>query len=328
MNRVFLRGAGFSAAAHMSREIRHGYGHDPASRPYKDVEGPFAFHLRRLRREGMCSLTQRALAQVAHVSRSFVEDLETTTKLQNSIEALIRVALAVGHPVEALLSPEKLSALREEISRRRAELDGGGTSGSKAAVVPQDSEFSLAVAYRSPFLITALSDGKTVLEIRASRAWGSTSDQRLAWLIEREAKTYGVREVIVEPDRKTAGYVASLSLRYRTITFKNAKRYVAGTGDGPPPPNKTFFKSLVEAHPELAKYVKVLPTGTIAASERWRTVRLVVATLSLAAAAAKVSPRRPRANRASSSGRATPGQPPVTAPTDPLESSSSASSLY
>jgi len=320
--------SGFSAAAPMSREIRHGYGYDPASRPYKDVEGPFAFHLRRLRRDGMCSLTQRSLAQVAHVSRSFVEDLETTTRLQNSIEALIRVALAIGQPVEALLSPERLRALREEIARRRSAFSGGDASRDKTAAAPHESELSLAVAYRAPFLITALSDGKTVLEIRACRAWGSTSDQRLAWLIEREAKTYRVREVIVEPDGKTAGYVASLSLRYRTITFKNAKRYVAGTGDGPPPPNRTFFKFLVDAHPELAKYVKVLPTGTIAASERWRTVRLVVATLSLAAAAAKVPPRRRRANRAPSPGRATPEQPPATAPTDPLEPSSSAPSLY
>lgn len=99
---VLFARAGFSAAVHMSREIRHGYGHDPGSRPYKDVEGPFAFHLRRLRREGMCSLTQRSLAQVAHVSRSFVEDLETATKMQGSVEAIIRVAIAVGHPVEAL----------------------------------------------------------------------------------------------------------------------------------------------------------------------------------------------------------------------------------
>ena len=269
----------------MSREIRHGYGHDPRSRPYKDVDGPFVFHLRRLRREGMSSLTQRALAEIAHVSRSFVEDLETTTRLQYSVEALLRVAIAIGHPVEALLSPEKLRALREEIVRRRAAL-GGGSAVKGETAAPETPGLSLGVAYRAPFLITALSDGKTVLEIRASRVWNATSDQRLAWLIGREAKTYGVREVIVEPDRKTAGYVSSLSIPYRTITFRNAKRYVAGTGDGLPPPNPVFFKTLVGVHPELAQYVKVLPTGAIAASEKWRTVRLVVATLALAAPAA------------------------------------------
>ncbi|MGH7437664.1 MAG: hypothetical protein ACRENE_18455, partial [Polyangiaceae bacterium] len=83
-------------------------------------------------------------------------------------------------------------------------------------------------------------------------------------------------------------YVRSLGLRYRTVTFDRAKVHVAGTGAAAAPANKPFFHALVAKHPELARYVRVLPTGRVAMSERWRTARLTVATIALAAPVATV----------------------------------------
>jgi hypothetical protein len=52
-----------------------------------------------------------------------------------------------------------------------------------------------------------------------------------------------------------------------------------------------FFQTLLARHPEFSRYVKVLPaTGRVAVSERWRTSRLIVATLALAASIATPPP--------------------------------------
>ena len=270
-----------------SREIRHGHGHDLRSRPFSDIEGSFAYHLRRYRQwYGKHGISQRALAMIAHVSRHFVENLEAGPHLQGSVEALLRVAIAVRHPIEDLVSPERLRALRDDVERRRKLLGG-------AAELPGDAPahkapaYNLAVAYRSPHLIMALSDGKTILEIRQYRLPAVKTFFRMRWLIGREAKSYDVREIIVEDDTKTSDYVFSLGLPHRTLAFRRAKQFVAGTGDGEPPPNRKFFHALVETHPELRRYVRILPgTGRVAMSERWRTARLTVATLALAAAVA------------------------------------------
>lgn len=286
-----------------ARELRHGHGHDPLSRPFSEIEGSFAYHLRRLRQwYGKSGISQRALAMLAHVSRDFIEDLEAGTRLQGSVEALLRVSIALRHPIEDLVSPERMRALRDEIERRRRLLGG-------AAELPADPEphtttgYSLAVAYRSPHLIMAISDGKTVLEIRQYRLPAVKTFFRLRWLIEREAKAYDVREIIVEDDTKTSDYVYSLGLPYRALTFRRAKQFIAGTGDSEPPTNKPFFHALVAKHPELGRYVRVLPaTGRVAVSERWRTARLTVATLALAAAAA-TAPTPPSVVTGDPSGR-------------------------
>lgn len=275
-----------------SRELRHGHGHDVRSRPFSEIEGSFAYHLRRYRQwYGKHGISQRALAMIAHVSRHFIENLESGTHLQGSVEALLRVAIAVRHPIEDLVSPERMRAIRADVERRRKLLGGD-------AALPDDAKphaapaYSLAVAYRSPHLIMALSDGRTVLEIRQYRSVKTFF--RLRWLIEREAKAYDVREIIVEADTKTSDYVYSLGLPHRVIAFRRAKQYVAGTGDAPPPSDKPFFHALVAKHPELGRYVRVLPaTGRVAVSERWRTARLTVATLALAAPVA-VAPKPPR----------------------------------
>lgn len=269
------------------REVRHGYGHDVHSRPHSEIEGSFAYHLRRFRQwYGKHGISQRALAMIAHVSRHFVEDLEAASKLQGSVEPLVRVAIALRRPIEDLIDPERYRALREEIEHRR-KLLGGDAALEDGDAAGKPPELNLAVTYRSPHLIMALSDGKTVLELRQYRVSATMTMFRIRWLIEREAKSYGVRDVIVEADTKTSDYVYTLGIQHRTLTFRQAKQHVAHSEGKTPPSNKVFFHALVAKHPELGRYVTVLPaTGRVALSERWRTVRLTVATLALAASAA------------------------------------------
>lgn len=273
-------------------EIRHGHGHDPLSRPLVEIDGSFAYHLRRYRqRYGDHGISQRALAMVAHVSRHFIENLERGTDMQVSVEALLRVAIALRHRVEDLVSPDRIASLRDEIERRRRMLDGDAALPGPAPASARPA-YTLAVAYRSPHLIMALSDGNTVLEIRQYRSVRTFFRARS--LIEREARAYDVKEILVEEDTKTADEVRSLGVPFKTLTFRRAKQHVLGTGDAEPPANKGFFRALVARHPELERYVRVMPaTGNVAMTERWRTARLTVATLALAAPAAAV-PRPPR----------------------------------
>jgi transcriptional regulator with XRE-family HTH domain len=270
------------------RRIQHGYGHDVQSSPHGGSEGSFAYHLRRHRRQyGPSGISQRALAMIAHVSRHFVEDLEISPKFQGSVEPLLRVAIALERPVEDLVAPERYRALQEDVERRRKAL--GGAAASKAAA-PSDKapRLSLALVYRSPHVILALADGPTVLEIRQYRVSAGTDTSRFRPLIEREVKGYGVREVIVEAGSRAACYAHASGFPHRTVCLREAKRHLAPSPGGTAPSNKTFFHALVAKHPELGRYVKVLPaTGRVAVSERWRTTRLVAATLALAASVAK-----------------------------------------
>lgn len=269
------------------RRIGHGYGHDDASRPLAPLEGGVAYHLRRHRKQyGRAGISQRALAMMAHVSRQFVERLESSTELQDNIESVVRVAIAVGHPVEELIAPERYRLLREEIGRRRKLL---GAAALPAAPFPAQPEMSLAVAYRSPHLMTAVSDGKTVLDLRQRRVTPKSSITRLCSFVDREARTYGVREVVVEEGTEVAEYASSRGIPHRLLTLDDAKRHILHSGGSPPPTDKEFFHDLLERHPEFGRYVKVLPaTGRVAVTERWRTSRLVVAALALAAPIATV----------------------------------------
>lgn len=270
-----------------AREIRHGYGLDPSSRPHDALEGSFAYHLRRHREAyGKHGLSQRALAMLAHVSRSVVVKLEETTVFQSSVDSLLRVALALRLPIETLISPLRIAALEKEIERRRSALGGDAQLDAPPAPKPE-RRMLLAASYRAGHLVMALSDGKLVLEIRGHRIPANDPRDRMRTLIEREARVQGLSEVIVESGTKASKCLAPSSIPRREITFDRAKQRVSGEEDGRIPKNKPFFKSLVERHPELAKYVKVLPlTRNIAMTERWRTARLVAATIVLAAAAA------------------------------------------
>lgn len=227
---------------------------------------------------------------LAHVSRHFVENLEVSSSIQASVESLLRVAIALRRPVEDLVSPARLHALQEEIERRRSLL--GGAAALEAEKPANDgTKISLAIAYRSPYLITAVSDGKTILELRQRRLTSQMSTAHLRALISREARSYGVYELTVEAGTPIADYVYSQCVRHRVLTFRAAKQHLAGSGDKTPPTNRAFFHDLLAHHPEFSRYVKVLPaTGQVAVSERWRTSRLIVATLALAASIATVPP--------------------------------------
>jgi len=278
-----------------ANEIRHGYGHDPGSRPFDALEGSFAYHLRRHRQAyGKNGLSQRALAMLAHVSRTFIERLEESTSFLGSVEPLLRVAIALRQPIEALVSPSRLSALEGEIERRRSLLGGDARLGS-GLPRPEARRILLAATYRTPHLVLAISADKLVLDIRGHRIRPDQPLEQMHSLIERVAKAHGVSEILVESGTK-ASKCMPFSRPRREITFARAKQYVFGASSTPAPSNKVFFKSLVEAHPELARHVKVLPlTGAIAMTERWRTARLIAATLALAAAAAEPSgAERPR----------------------------------
>ena len=273
-----------------ANEIRHGYGHDPGTRPFDALEGSFAYHLRRHRHAyGREGISQRALAMLANVSRSFIENLERAPDFQGNIEQLLRVALALRQPIEALVSPERLTALRDKIERRRAALGGAARLDESAAPL------RLAVTCRVSHLVMALSDGKAVLRIRAHRIGAAKPLGDMRLLIERAVKADGAADVIVEIGTKASECMSASSISYRAISFKTAKQYLVRSGAAPPP-NKAFFKELVSAHPELAQYVTVLPfTGAIAMTERWRTARLIAATIALAAAAAEPpTSERPR----------------------------------
>lgn len=272
-----------------ANEIRHGYGHDPDSRPFDALEGSFAYHLRRHRQAyGRNGLSQRALAMIAHVSRTFIERLEESTNFQGSVEPLLRVAIALRQPIEALVSPSRLSALESEIEHRRNLLGGDARPGSETPR-SETRRVLLAVTYRTPRLVLVISAGKLVLDIWGHRILPTQPLEQMRSLIERAARAHGVSEILVESGTKASMCLPS-SLPCREITFAKAKQYVSGSGNAPAPSNKVFFKSLVEAHPELARHVKVLPfSGAIAMTERWRTARLIAATIALAAAAAEPS---------------------------------------
>lgn len=286
-----------------NRQIQHGYGHDPQSRPFPATERPFAYQLHGHRQwYGKDGISQRTLAMLAHVSRHFVENLEVSSSMQASVESLLRVAIALRHPVEDLISPARLHALHDEIERRRSLL--GGTAALEAETPANDgAKLNLAIVYRSPYLITAVSDGKTILELRQRRLTSQMSTAHLRALIARDARSYGVYEVTVEAGTPIAEYVYSQCIRHRVLTFRAAKQHLADSGDKAAPANRAFFQALLMQHPELSRYVKVLPaTGRVAVSERWRTSRLIVATLALAASIATTPP--PNMN---------PGRPVITA---------------
>ena len=104
-----------------SRSIRHGYSLSAAH--YESKVCPLAFHLRPQRQwYGEHGITQRDLAQVAGVSLRFITFLENACDLQVSIEAVMRVAFALGCPVEAIVAPQRVAAIKEEIERAKAEL--------------------------------------------------------------------------------------------------------------------------------------------------------------------------------------------------------------
>lgn len=256
-------------------KLKHGYGHDRASRVAPPVEGNFAYHLRRHRQwYGERGISQRALAMVANVSRRCVAHLEATPELQASVEAVLRVAIALGQPLEALVSPKRIGQMCQEIERRKQLL------GLPRGADPAAPRYTLAVTYRTPHLLLALAEGGRVLEILKRRL--QPAAPAAAKVLRREAARYALTEVVVEDRLALIELARDAGLEPRPMRFDDAKAIVSEKS--PAPTHHAFFHMLVERYPELARYVRVLPaTGRVAITERWRTARLVVATLALAA---------------------------------------------
>ncbi len=260
----------------------------------KAADGSIAYHVRRLRQQyGTSGISQKELAKLAHVSRHFIEDLETLPKLQGSIELLLRVAIALEQPVTNLIAPELYRSLQEDVEQRRMAIGGVAAPKAPAQSVTPPPKLSMALVYRSPNIILAFSDGKTVYEIRQYRATIGNAVRRLRPLITREIQAYGVQETILEANSLAVRYARKGKFPYRTLTLEQAKQYLALSPDGTPLTNTEFFNALVVKHPELARYVKILPgTGRVAVSERWRTARLLAAAMALAAPIAELPPEQ------------------------------------
>lgn len=276
------------------RVLRHGYGHDAETRRHGETEGSFAYHLRRHRQSyGKHGISQRGLGMIAHVSRTFIDETEDAVKLQDSFEPLLRVAIALRKPVEALVSPARYKAIHDEIEHRRALLGGDATLPPESAV--PKSTYCLGVAYRSPYLVTALSDGVTVLELRQHRlVLVKTSFFRMRSIIEREAQSYPVESIVAERNSSTSSHIYTLRLPLRVVSLKEAKRHLCPGVATDRLTNERFYDLLVADHAELGRYVRVLPaTGRVAKTERWRTMRLLAATLSLSGAASTPPPPLP-----------------------------------
>lgn len=258
-----------------SSKLNHGYGHDRGSRVSPALDENFAYHLRRHRQwYGERGISQRTLAMIAHVSRRYVAHLEATPELQASVEAVLRVAIALGQPIESLVSPQRIAAMGEEIARRKKVL---GMARSTEATAPR---YALAVTYRTPHLLLALADSGRVLEILKRRL--QPGAPAAAKVVRTEAIRYALTEVVVENRPALIELGRAAGLEPRPMRFDDAKAIVSGKN--PAPAHHAFFHLLIERYPELARYVRVLPaTGRVAITERWRTARLVVATLALAA---------------------------------------------
>lgn len=256
-------------------KLKHGYGHDRASRVEQPLDGNYAYHLRRHRQwYGERGISQRTLAMVAHVSRRCVAHLEATPELQASVEAVLRVAIALGQPLESLVSPKRIGEMCREIDGRKKLL---GLPHGAEATVPR---YTLAITYRTPHLLLALAEGGRVLEILKRRLLPAAP--AAAKVVRREAARYALTEVVVENRPALIELARAAGLEPRPMCFDDAKAIVSEMAQ--PPTHHAFFHLLIERHPELARFVRVLPaTGRVAVTERWRTARLVVATLAIAA---------------------------------------------
>jgi len=105
----------------MSNTIKHNRGRHY---PYLDPDCPIAFHLRRCRQwYGPHGISQLDLARIAGVSDRVIWHAEKSCELQPSIEAMLRIAAAIGRPLEELVAPKKLQAIRKDVEKRRAELE-------------------------------------------------------------------------------------------------------------------------------------------------------------------------------------------------------------
>ena len=65
-------------------------------------------------------LTQEQLASLTGLSRRYLQDLETATKLPRSLDAAVRLAFALQVTLEELVEPVTFRRVGLELSGRRA----------------------------------------------------------------------------------------------------------------------------------------------------------------------------------------------------------------
>lgn len=83
---------------------------------------PTALHVRRLRQwYGNKKLSQGALAELAGISSRQVRRYEGAPELLPPVVSLLRLAIALEVPVEALVSRDVLDEIRADIEARRTE---------------------------------------------------------------------------------------------------------------------------------------------------------------------------------------------------------------
>ena len=84
---------------------------------------PLTFHIRRHRLwYRKASLTQGQLAELAGLSRRVVARNEHRHALPQSIASFLKLALALDVPAEALIAPDLLESLKQEVEVRRRAL--------------------------------------------------------------------------------------------------------------------------------------------------------------------------------------------------------------
>src|SRR5437588_3521053 len=77
------------------------------------------FNIRSLRQWHGSGLSQTGCADVAGIRVSTLRNFENSETLPSSIEALLALAIVLETPVERLINPSYLSALKDAIEHRR-----------------------------------------------------------------------------------------------------------------------------------------------------------------------------------------------------------------
>lgn len=162
---------------------------------------------------------------------------------------------------------------------------------SAVALDEQRLGWTLAAAYRSPFLALSILSTSEIVEVRRHRiADGARGRVAMARAIAEAVLEYDVAELVTEPGLLAPAILAGRGRPVRTCALRSAKDVLL-----PEDVKKTtrnLCQHLVERFESLRRFVTILPaTGRIAMTERWRTVMLLPVALGLAAQRVHGRPR-------------------------------------
>ena len=86
--------------------------------------GPLALHVQALRQwAGPSGVSQEELSKLAGVSARVIRKYESMTRLPETLECLLLIALALRVPVERLIDPRTRERLANEVESRRESRD-------------------------------------------------------------------------------------------------------------------------------------------------------------------------------------------------------------